>query len=148
MIRIAKLISLLIFTISLNSGCSGSYDLWSGSDFSDSDETHFSPPSWIQGTWVGWVRDYTRTFEFTEDDFIVDEVVRYNERLNTLRPEYLNATEQISTNTYQITIHAIFSIKIYHFVYVSDTEVSCTYESGDEDDWVNRDIEDIILTRQ
>ena len=132
----------LVFTILLFACSKSGGDIWN-SDYTPSTKTYFSPPSWIQGVWV----DENINLKFTNNDFIVRNV-SYNERINFLSTKYLNCTEHKSTTNYKLTIlHLSVNIDIYNFEYVSNSEVNCIYESGTEDNWDNRIIENFTLTR-
>jgi len=109
----------------------------------NSDKTYFNPPTWIQGTWLGG----GKTIKFTSNDFIIGNV-SYNERINLLGTKYLSSNEQTTSTTYKITIrHLSVNIDIYSFEFVSTSEIKCRYESGTEEDWDNRTIEEYVLTR-
>jgi len=127
-------------------GCSSDAgDIWNY-EYNSSTKTYFSPPVWIQGEWDDDNNNYNK-FEFTNNDFIVRNV-SYNERINFLSTKYLNCTEHKSTTNYKLTIlHLSVNIDIYNFEYVSNSEVNCIYESGTEDNWDNRIIENYTLTR-
>ena len=133
-------ILLVLFSCSTDVG-----DIWN-SDYNPSDKTYFSPPNWIQGDWADNNDNYN-TFKFTTNDFIV-RGVSYNERINILSTKYLSCTEDKSVNNYQVRIlHLSVNIDFYDFKFVSDSEISCTFESGREDDWNNRVVENFTLTR-
>lgn len=135
-----------IILISCSADVGGVFD-----DIAVGDNTYFKPPGWIQGAWSDG--DVTG-FKFTSNDFIIKytggrEGVSYNERINFLSTKFLSATEQISTTNYKVSIlHLSINKDIYDFKYVSDSEISCTYESGSLDDWTNRTIENYILFKQ
>ena len=147
-LKLALYSSLLLFLL----GCSVNPS-WDG-EINPSNKTYFSPPTWIQGIWENENNNYNN-FKFTNNDFIIKynltttHGVSYNERINWLSTEFLSCTEQTTTTIYEITIlHLSVNIDVYTFEYVSNSEVSCRYESGTEDDWDNRIIENYTLIRR
>ncbi len=144
--RLGLIIIALLFWTSCSVDVSGAFD-----DAPIRHDTFFSPPAWIQGEWVG---EYTingnngsDSFKFTQDNFIV-RGIDYNERINFVSEKYFTPTEQISTTNYTINLKAILFTEIYNFSYISESEVSCVYERGDNDDWSNRVIINYTLTRR
>jgi len=135
--------SALLFLLSCSADVG---DIWNN-EYNPSSKTYFSPPTWIQGEWRDHDNSYAN-FKFTKNDFIVRNV-SYNERINFLSTKYLNCTERKSSTNYKITIlHLSTNQDIYDFEYVSESRITCLYESGTVDDWDNRIIENYTLTLQ
>ncbi|PKP28336.1 MAG: hypothetical protein CVU01_04400 [Bacteroidetes bacterium HGW-Bacteroidetes-18] len=138
----------LLFSTSCSVDVSGAFD---GTPIRN--DTYFTPPIWIQGEWAGeYVNIYGTTiskdFRFTQNDFIANGI-SLNERINALSTEYLSDTEQITNTNYIVTIlHLSINKDIYNFKYVSNSEITCTYESGVLNDWDNREIENYILSKK
>ncbi|SNR75621.1 hypothetical protein [Lutibacter flavus] len=145
-----KNIFLFITIVLLSISCSIDVNSGIGGDIHVGNDTFFSPPSWIQGSWSGTFVNsnnvtVSKAYSFTQNDFIANSV-SYNERINILSTTYLNRTEQITPSNYQITIlHLSVNKDVYHFQYVSDSEINCKHESGTVDDWSNRVIENYSL---
>lgn len=146
--RLGLIIMALLFSTSCSVDVGGAFD---GSPIRN--DTYFTPPIWIQGEWAGdYVNIYgtkvSKGFRFTQNDFIANGI-SLNERINTISTKYLSDTEQITNTNYKITIlHLSINKDIYDFKYVSNSEITCIYESGVIDDWENRDIENYILLKK
>lgn len=138
----------LLFSTSCSVDVSGAFD---GTPIRN--DTYFTPPIWIQGEWAGeYVNIYgttiSKNFRFTQNDFIANGI-SLNERINAISTEYLSDTEQITNTNYIVTIlHLSINKDIYNFKYVSNSEITCTYESGVLNDWDNREIENYILSKK
>ncbi|WP_372792679.1 hypothetical protein [Lutibacter sp.] len=146
--RLGLIIMALLFLISCSVDVSGIFDV-----SPIRNDTYFTPPIWIQGEWAGeYVNIYgtkvLKDFRFTQNDFIANGI-SYNERINAISTTYLSATEQITNTNYKITImHLSINKDIYDFKYISNSEITCIYESGVLDDWDNRNIENYILLKK
>lgn len=146
--RLGLIIVVFLFSTSCSVDVSGAFD---GSPIRN--DSYFTPPIWIQGEWAGEYVNINGTkvlkdFRFTQNDFIANGI-SYNERINAISTKYLSDTEQITNTNYKIIIlHLSINKVIYDFKYVSNSEITCIYESGVLDDWDNRDIEYYILFKQ
>ena len=146
--RLGLIILALLFSISCSVDVSGAFD---GAPIRN--DTYFTPPAWIQGEWAGEYENIYGTmvlknFIFTQKDFIANGI-SLNERINAISTKYLSDTEQITTTAYKITmLHLSINKDIYDFKYVSNSEITCTYESGTIDNWDNRVIENYILLKK
>jgi len=114
-------------------------------------DTFFSPPTWIQGEWEANGIDsngntHTEVFIFTQNNLIA-QGINYNERINWVSEKYFTPTEQISTTNYKINLDGIGFTVIYNFSKISDYEINCVYERGENNDWSNRIIINYTLTR-
>ena len=142
-----KNLGILTITITLFFlNCSNTVN-WDG-NIEPSNNTYFSPPSWIQGEWSNNENQYY-TFKFTNNDFIINYDsstgigVSYNERINILGTTNLSASERITSTSYSITIlHLKTNTTIYSFDKISENEISCYFE---QDEWGEITIEDYLL---
>ena len=137
---------LILTTTLLLLNCSNTVS-WDGY-VEPSNYTYFSPPIWIQGVWSNNENQYY-TYKFTNNDFIINYDpsagygVSYNERINILGTNNLNATEQITSTSYSITIlHLKTNTTIYTFNLISENEISCHFE---KDEWGEITIEDYSM---
>lgn len=114
-------------------------------------DTFFSPPMWIQGDWLGTYtlngNNGSDSFKFTINNFIA-RGINYNERINVVSVKYFTPTVQISATNYSINLKAILYTEKYNFSRISESEMSCVFERGDNDNWNNRVIINYTLTRQ
>ena len=103
-------------------------------DPANSSKTHFSPPTWIIGKWVGERTDLIispnyEIFEFTESNFIGSSLegtsgyLNFNRYINgnSWKPEVLSEKKQ--STEYEIIIKATGTPSSYRFVKISDTEI-------------------------
>lgn len=158
--KLGLIITVFLCSISCYNGAG--LDLWTDDNSPSKNDTYFTPPSWIQGIWGD--ENYNENgiinfeaFKFSQNDFIVNYYrfsndeggVSLNERINLLSTKYLKATEQISSTNYKITIlHLSINQDIYDFKYTSNTEITCTHESGTLENWSNRVVKNYTLFKQ
>lgn len=116
--------------------------------------THFSPPKWIQGEWIGMIEyphfNELNNFTFTKNNFIRDmdgALIDYNERINWVSEKYFSPTEEITNSYYKINLRAIFFTEVYYFDKLSDSKIDLIIERGDINDWNNREVHSCELTK-
>ncbi len=130
-----KNLILIPLIIVLLIGCSPSISLWADPD-PPSTETHFTPPSWIQGLWID---DYTEVegFVFTKNDFrmfyeqisfLIGISINYFINSNSPYEVFDISEEKLSTN-YNIKIVST-TVCTWNFKIMKEGEnsMSCHYE--------------------
>ena len=95
-----------------------------------SNETHFTPPTWIQGKWSLVQNNQTYMYEFTADDMILkvqNETQSYNAKINLANydiEENVIVVEEISDSTrYKFRIESLNGIESFDFVKRSENEM-------------------------
>ena len=135
MLMINAIKAIILLVIFVGTSCDAEMYI----DPADSSKTHFSPPSWIIGTWLGEKSDSIvspnyEIFEFTQGNFIVsnygDEyspAINFNRHINgsSWKPEVLYELKK--NNEYEIVIKSLATTSSYRFVKISDTEIMYHY---------------------
>lgn len=131
----------LLLLIVLSTGCSDDLEI----EKQTFNETYFSPPSWILGTWKEIPDEkqeypFVRSFEFTASNFIVNPMaeeihqVDYNKYINEMR-SFLNDLETdikvVKTGKlYQLSISPPLVTDNFTFEKVDENTITCTRIMG------------------
>jgi len=129
----------LFLALSLTSSCSDNLEI----DLFN--ETYFSPPEWIIGTWVVSEDDneeysFVQSLEFTRDNFIVNpngeahERIDFNQYINEMRNIFTSQEADIrvqsTENQYRLSISPPIVTDNYTFKKIDDQTISCIRNQG------------------
>jgi hypothetical protein len=126
-----------LLPIVLSTGCSDDLEI----EKQTFNETYFSPPSWIIGTWKEPLDDQqeyviVRSFEFTASNFIVNPLaeeihqIDFNAYINEMRSFFNDLETDIKVvktgELYQLSISPPLVTDNYTFEKVDDNTIICT----------------------